>query len=230
MVRAAVRIGRMNDASPQSHCRLVLVTPALGIDVLTQARLTQALSGGDVSSLILPQYQMDDATYEMLLAQWTPIAQEKNVAVISSGELRFAKRHGLDGIHMVAGASEVRHFVENQMDTMIVGATSGVTRHAALEMGEARPDYVFFGKFGGDTHANVHPKYVDLAQWWAQMIEIPAILLAGNDVGSVAEAAATGVDFVALSNAVFGVDIDDPGETVRHANAILANYPLHYET
>ncbi|MEN0001422.1 MAG: thiamine phosphate synthase, partial [Pseudomonadota bacterium] len=161
----------MNTQSPQTHCRLVLVTPPLDVENLPTARLTQALRGGDVASLILPQYQMDEATYETLLAQWTPIAQEKNVAVISSGELRFAKRQGLDGIHMVAGASEVRQFVEGQMDAMIVGATAGLTRHAALEMGEARPDYVLFGKFGGDTHANVHPKLAELAQWWAQMVE-----------------------------------------------------------
>ena len=212
----------------ERRCRLILVVPPLE-DLPSAALLASALTGGDVAILIIPQYQLDDASYETMLSAWAPFAQEKGVAVVGAAEKRLVMRHALDGQHLVAGASEVRTSVENQLDSLIIGASCSPTRHAALEMGEARPDYLFFGKFGGDKRAETHPKYLELAHWWAQMVEVPAILLAGNQVESVDEAAQTGVDFVALSQAVFGPDVDDPGDMVRLANATLENYQLIYE-
>ncbi|MEO0544841.1 MAG: thiamine phosphate synthase [Pseudomonadota bacterium] len=218
----------MTKSPPDNRCRLILVVPPIQT-ALELARLEAALAGGDVATLIIPQYGLDDGSYEAMLSQWTPFAQEKGVAVVGAAEKRLLMRHSLDGMHLVAGASEVRQFVETQIDNLIVGASCGPTRHAALELGEARPDYVFLGKFGGDTHGDVHPKYSELARWWAEMIEIPGVLLAGSRVESVEVAASTGVDFVALSSAVFGDQTDDPGEIVRLANAILEKYPLAHE-
>ncbi|MEL6201467.1 MAG: thiamine phosphate synthase [Pseudomonadota bacterium] len=212
----------------EDRCRLILVVPPLEA-VPSADILRRALAGGDVATLIIPQYQLDDVAYEAMLSTWAPCAQEKGVAVVGATERRLVMRHSLDGMHLVAGASEVRTSVENQLDNLIIGASCSPTRHAALEMGEARPHYVFFGKFGGDKRAETHPKYLELAHWWAQMVEVPAILLAGNQVESIDEAARTGVDFVALSQAVFGPEIDDPLEVVRLANATLEKYLLTHE-
>ncbi|MEO1749833.1 MAG: thiamine phosphate synthase [Pseudomonadota bacterium] len=213
----------MTSTPIEDRCRLILVMPPLEA-APDGGLLLRALEGGDVATLIVPQYQLDDASYEAVLSRWTPIAQDKGVAVIGATERRLAMRHTLDGLHLLAGASEVRTSVESQIDNMIIGASCGPTRHAALELGEARPDYVFFGKFGGDKRPQTHPKYLELAHWWAQIVEVPAVLLAGNRVESVDEAARTGVDFVALSQAVFGPEVDNPGNVVRLANATLEKY------
>jgi len=52
------------------------------------------------------------------------------------------------------------------------------------------------------------------------MIEVPCIIMAGSDIASVAVVARTGVEFVALSSAVFGEGID-PGEAVATANRLI---------
>ncbi|MCC0030787.1 MAG: thiamine phosphate synthase, partial [Brucellaceae bacterium] len=72
---------------------------------------------------------------------------------------------------------------------------------------------------GGDTHPEAHPKNIELGEWWAAMVEIPCIVLGGSDIASVAEAAATGAEFVALGSAVFASP--DPAKAVAQANAIL---------
>ena len=66
-----------------------------------------------------------------------------------------------------------------------------------------RPDYLFFGRFGYDNTPDPHPRNLMLGRWWAEMIEIPCIVLAGSAIESVEPVAATGAEFVALSSAVF---------------------------
>ena len=62
----------------------------------------------------------------------------------------------------------------------MVGAGGVKTRDDALELGEQRPDYLFFGRFGYDNQAEPHRRNLALGRWWAEMIEIPCIVLAGN--------------------------------------------------
>ncbi|MEM1376114.1 MAG: thiamine phosphate synthase [Pseudomonadota bacterium] len=219
----------MSDLEVSARCRLVLVVPKEleATDELVSA-IKSAASGGDVASIIVPQHGLSDEQYQDLLEAVAAVTQNHGIALIGCGEKRILSRAGVDGEHLIGGASEVFAHLEQKKDDLIAGVFGGQTRHAALEMGEARPDYLFFGKFGGDTKIETHPRFLELAGWWAEMVEIPAILLAGASLESVAEAASSGVDFVALSRAVFMNDALTPEEAVRHANATLANYPLAY--
>jgi thiamine-phosphate pyrophosphorylase len=117
---------------------------------------------------------------------------------------------------------------EKNVGKAIIGAGGIKTRHHALEIGEARPDYVMFGKVGGDTHPQANPKNLDLGQWWAELVEIPCIVLGGTVPESVREIAAAGAEFVALSAAVFAGP--DPAAAVARANAILDEHASAFET
>ena len=90
-----------------------------------------------------------------------------------------------------------------------------------MEAGEAGVDYLFFGRPHGDTHDEPHPKALDLAEWWSELMEVPAVVMAGRSLDSVGEAAATGAAFVAVHQAVWSNEAG-PGEAVRAANAVLA--------
>lgn len=205
--------------------RLVLIAPeGVGADDFARA-LEKALAGGDVASLILPQYDMDEVTFQALAARATPIAQAAGAAVIIAGDTRIVGRVGADGLH-VDGLSALREAVETYQSRMAVGAGGIKTRDDALDLGELRPDYVFFGRFGYDNKPETHPRNLGLAAWWAEMIEVPCVLMAGSDIESVAGAARTGAEFVALSRAVFD---GDPAAMVARANAILAETPLPAE-
>lgn len=209
----------MTDQTIPNRCRLVLLAPQhLDTDALA-LKLETALKGGDVASLIVPDFGMDDAAFQRHAARITPIAQGAGVAVILGGDTRIAARVGADGVHIEGGRAELEDAVDRLQDKMAVGAGGIKTRDEALELGEARPDYVFFGKFGYDNKPEPHPRNLALGSWWAEMIEVPCIVMGGSDLESTRAVAATGAEFVALSRAVF--DADDPAAAVAAANAIL---------
>lgn len=205
-------------AETTDRCRLVLITPpdaGVGLAIALRA----ALAAGDVASLILPGYDLDDDTFQRLAETLVPIAQESGVAVIVAGDTRVAGRVKADGIH-VEGRAALAEAVERHAGRMMIGTGGAKTRDDALELGEQQPDYIFFGRFGYDNKPEPHPRNLALGRWWAEMIAIPCIVLGGGETDSVRAVAETGAEFVALSSAVFG-EGRDPAAEVARANALL---------
>lgn len=205
---------------PPDRCRIVLIAPPDWAAVAFAARLEGALAGGDVASLILVQGSLGEDAFQAAAAPLAALAQEKGVAAIVAGDTRVAGRLGADGIHVEGGAAALAEAVGRFQARMAVGTGNVKTRDEALALGEQRPDYMFFGRFGFDNKPEPHPRNLGLARWWAEMIDIPAIVMAGSAVASVETAAATGAEFTALSSAVFAEGLD-AGAAVARANAIL---------
>jgi thiamine-phosphate pyrophosphorylase len=214
----------MIDITPPNRCRIVLVAPS-GV---AAERLCAAFDGGDVASLILPQYGLDEAAFQALAEQVVPAAQAKGIAAIVAGDTRIAGRVKADGLHIEASKDGLAQAVENFQSRMMVGCGGAKTRDDALELGEMRPDYVFFGRFGYDTKPEPHSRNLSLGSWWAEMIEIPCIVLAGASLAAVEAVAATGCEFVALSSAVFAEGVD-PRAVVASANALLDQTAPRFE-
>ncbi|WP_137113617.1 thiamine phosphate synthase [Mesorhizobium sp. GR13] len=209
----------MTDMTIPNRCRLVLILPHEADTARLAQKLEAALSGGDVASVILPDYGMDDASFQRHAAQLVPVAQAVGAAIILSGDTRIAARLGADGVHIEGGREVLDDAIDRLQDKMAVGAGGAKTRDDALDLGEARPDYIFFGRFGYDTKPEPHNRNLTLGKWWAEMIEIPCVVMGGSEVESVRTVGETGVEFVALSQAVFGAA--DPAAAVAAANALL---------
>ena len=200
---------------PPNRCRLVLIAPENG----DAATVAAALAGGDVASLIIPRYGLGEDQWMAHARALVDVAQKADVAALVVNDTRIAGRNGADGVHFEGDLDGLADQIDKAAGRTIVGAGNIRTRHRALEIGELRPDYIMFGKTGGDTHPEANPKNVELGEWWAAMVEIPCIVLGGSDVGSVTDVAATGAEFVALCAAVFAAP--DPAGAVAHANAVL---------
>jgi thiamine-phosphate pyrophosphorylase len=214
----------MNPTTPPNRCRIVLIAPP----TVAPQQVEAALAGGDVASLILPGEGVDEASFQSFAAKVADAARAAGVAVVIAGDTRVAGRVHADGIHVEGKKAELAEAVENYQQRMMVGAGGAKTRDDALELGEERPDYIFFGRFGYDNKPEPHSRNLSLGQWWSEMIEIPCIVLAGSDIASVEAVAATGVEFVAVSSAVFGEGID-PREAVARANALLDETAPRFE-
>lgn len=210
----------MTDAATPNRCRIVLIAPEGETAEQFEEKLRQAISGGDIASLILPGYGRDDAAFQAFAERIVPVAQAAGIAAIVAEDTRIAGRVGADGIHLETGPKALEEAVERYQPRMMVGAGGAKTRDDALDLGEARPDYMFFGRFGYDTKPEPHQRNLTLGRWWAEMVEIPCIVMAGSDIASVEAVAQTGTEFVALSSAVFGEGID-PRAAIERANAIL---------
>jgi thiamine-phosphate pyrophosphorylase len=209
----------MTARSPTERCRLVLIAPPVLDAAELAARAVDAVSGGDVASFILPGYGEDEAGFQRRAERLAPPLQERGVAVIIAGDTRIAGRVGADGVHLETGKAALAEAVERLQRRMIVGAGGARTRDEALELGEVGPDYLFFGRFGYDRTPEPHPRNMALGAWWAEMIEIPCIVLGGSDVASVVPVAGTGAEFVALESAVFAHG--DAAAQVARANELL---------
>ncbi len=210
----------MNEQSPPNRCRIVLISPAGESADSFSPKFAAAIAGGDIASIILPANGMDEASYQAFAELIVPIAQAAGIAAIIVDDTRIAGRVKADGIHIDGGKAAVAEAIESFQSKMAVGAGGVKTRDDALELGEERPDYVFFGRFGYDTKPEPHQRNLSLGSWWAEMVEIPGIVMAGSDIATVETVAATGADFVALSAAIFGEGVD-PQAAVARANAIL---------
>ncbi len=129
-------------------------------------------------------------------------------------------RSGADGLHVDDGMENVRAALEKFAPNKMVGAGNVTSRDVALRIGEWEPDYLFFGKIGGDIRPEAHPKNLEIAEWWAHVIELPCVVLGGTTPESALEVANTRADFVALSLAVFNRQ-KSPKEMVMSINQML---------
>lgn len=204
----------------EDRCRLVLILPQSD-DARKQATEVEgALKGGDVASVIIPQYGLDDASFQKWAELIVPIVQAAGAAALVAGDSRVASRVKADGLHVAGNAEALAEAVENFTPKLIVGGGNADDRHKALEMGESNPDYVFFGKLEGDIKPEAHPKNLALGEWWASMIEIPAIVMGGTDPSSVVAVSETGVEFVAMRSGVFD-NAAGAAQAVSEINALL---------
>ena len=218
----------MNEISPPNRCRIVLISPSGESADSFSAKFSAAISGGDIASIILPANGMDEAAFQAFAEAIVPMAQEAGIAAIVAEDTRIAGRVKADGIHVDGNKAALAEAINNFQPKLMVGAGGAKTRDDALDLGEERPDYIFFGRFGYDNTPEPHQRNLSLGGWWAEMIQVPVIVMAGSDIASVEAVAATGADFVALSSAVFADGVD-PKDAVARANAILDETAPRFE-
>ena len=206
--------------TPLDRCRLVLIAPAIENDDDLIAAIASALSGGDVASLILAAGDRDEKSFQNLAAKVVDLAHQSDVAVMIADDSRVAGRVGADGVHLEDARATMEETMERFDGKLMFGAGGAKTRHDALELGEAQPDYVFFGRIGYDNKPEPHPRNLGMAEWWSQMVAIPSVTMGGSVPESALAVAETGADFVALSMAVFSGP-ETPAERVTAINKAL---------
>lgn len=213
---------------PENRCRLVLIAPDIA-DADERTKIVgDALKGGDVASVIVPQYGLDDGAFQKHAEKLVPVIQDAGAAALISGDSRIVGRARADGLHMAEPAAALAEAIDKYADKLIVGGGNATDRHTALEIGEARPDYIFFGKLDGDIKPEAHPKNVALGEWWASMIEIPCMVMGGTDPASALVVAESGAEFVALRLAVFADPTQAPA-IVAQVNALLDEKAPRFE-
>ena len=182
---------------------LYLVTPR-DVDVTTfPALLDEVLAAGEVASLLIAVDGGSDMTRRRIAEILTPVAQARGVAVLVRNDTRAAGRAHADGVHVDTGMADLEAALDTFHPGSIVGVGNLATRHEAMEAGETRVDYVFFGDLDRPEFAEGNPRARELAEWWVPLFEPPVVLLAGSDLASLDAAIATGAEFVALRDAVW---------------------------
>ncbi len=206
-----------------SGSRLVLITPRIVDADAFAETLRSACAGGDIAALILPLAVAAERDLVNAVKLLAPIGQAAGAAVLVAGEgfdlPSVAIRGGADGVH-VEGAAAVASLRNAVGEGRILGAGDLRSRHDAMEAGEAAADYVMFGEPRADGSTPPFSAILERAGWWAAIFETPCIAYAAG-LEQVAELAGTGVEFVALGEAVWS-HADGPKAAVSVALAALA--------
>ncbi|MDD9908422.1 MAG: thiamine phosphate synthase [Ahrensia sp.] len=221
-----------------NRCRLVLMVDVARLALVAEAERLKGweacLRAGDIASAVFYASSLEEAQFQALAGPLVSTAQKSGVAALIHDNSRIAGRLGADGLQLGADPTDLKAAMDSLHPTKMVGASGVKTRHNALVLGELQPDYVMFGKPGGDTHDEANPKNLELGRWWSAMIEIPCIVLAGGNPQSVIDVARCGAEFVAVDHAVFGsqsdgIDLAEAAGTVDTINRLLDEHAPQFE-
>lgn len=189
---------------------LYLLTPPVTDADAFAPVLAAACAAGPVAAVCIAPGAGDERTLVNRLKRLVAVAQEAGAAALVAADPAvpldwplIVARSGADGLH--AGLADTQALVDlrERLDGRILGAGGLRARHDAMEAGEAGVDYVLFGEPGPDGATPPLTAIVERAAWWAEIFEIPCVAYA-PDLDAVAAIAATGAEFVALGEAVFG--------------------------
>lgn len=179
-------------------CRLFLVTPpGLGSADLPLepfiAAFRAALSSGDVASVLLRGAAVDEETLEQAVRALCPIAQDADAAFLVEGRADLAANLNCDGLQIEARPATISAVRRALGNDMIVGVECHDSRHSAMLAGEAGADYVTFDA-----------TEIELISWWAELMEVPCVAWGGITLESAPELIDTGVEFLAVGQAIWG--------------------------
>lgn len=210
---------------PDEPARLYLISPVIAEPEAFAPRLADACRGGAVAAVLLRLAGADERTLVNRVKALTPAPQESGAAVLvhAPGEVDLAAvaaRGGADGVHLAGDLARVREMRERLRDGRILGVGGARSKHDAMEAGEAGVDYVMFGEPRADGTVPPFEAVVERASWWAEIFATPCVAHAPT-LDSIREVAATGAEFVALSDAVWSRHGDESA-AVESAIAGLA--------
>ena len=197
--------------------RVFLITPA-DYEPRSFAPLLEAvLTAGDVASLlILPPAS---GNYQLAAEHLVPIVQKHDVAALLHNDSQLMGRTNADGLHLDGTLDDIVETVKAHTGRNIMGVANIKNRHEAMVIGEGPVDYLFFGRLDGDNGPDIFPKAFKLAEWWASVMSVPAVVMGGNALDSVTQAGNAGIDFLALRDIIW--KSPSPSKTISDVDKLL---------
>jgi thiamine-phosphate pyrophosphorylase len=172
--------------------QIFLIAPDNAEPAALIAALQAAEDQARISALLLPRGNRDERSYKEAVKAVLPSAQAAGTAVLIEGAPGLVRTLGADGLHVTGGVEQIREAVAALQPQHIVGAASIHSRHDAMTAGELGVDYILFGPLSG----SISPAQRDLAQWWAETMEIPGVL--SDPEAAIGSFDAAGCEFIGL--------------------------------
>ncbi|MBB5074164.1 thiamine-phosphate pyrophosphorylase [Bartonella callosciuri] len=171
--------------------------------ILQSTFLRQILQTKAFTCVILYDSEKDEAFLQKQAQIYAEDIQNNDAALLIAGDSRIAGRIKADGLHIEGDLNALEHFENQKKEQKIIGFGNLRNRHCAMIAGEAGVDYLLFGKLGADKKPQAHPRNLQLAGWWAELMEIPAVVQAGSDFATFDEVLKTTCEFIAVEQAIF---------------------------
>ena len=192
--------------SDERTCLLYLVSPVISDVNAFVPLLEKAVSAveGRVGAFLLRLESMDAEALTQAASILRPICHDNDVAFILQERADIALRLNADGVHFAESKPTITESRKLVDEEMILGASCGFSRDAAISAGDAGADYVTFGPFTKGVD-------LDILQWWQEYVVIPCVAegeISPENCGSLVKA---GADFISPGEAFW----QQPGLMVK---------------
>jgi len=166
-------------------------------DAAFAAVLEQTLAAAPVSAVLIPRAAQAENAYKSLCKALVPVIQQAGAAALVEGDAGLVKLLKADGLHAPLPPKDLKAAVGALRPQFIVGAAAIEGRHDAMSKGELDVDYVFFGSLSSPIEDEMR----ETAQWWAETMEIPAVL--SDPMADAQSADAGGCEFFAIGQGLW---------------------------
>jgi thiamine-phosphate pyrophosphorylase len=179
--------------------------------------LSAALDTADVAAVLLRLAAADERTLINRVKTVASTVQEKGVALLLEGHADIVAHAGADGAHL-RGLAAFQSALAMLKPARIAGCGGLISRHDAMEAGEAGADYVMFGEPAEDHSRPSFDSVLERIAWWAEIFEVPCVGFAAA-LSDVQPLDAAGADFVAVGECIYDQPRGVPAalrEAARH--------------
>jgi thiamine-phosphate pyrophosphorylase len=152
--------------------QVFLIVPPEAPAAAVKDRLMPMLAGSEVPAMLIERGGRTAEDYQALVLDLLPLAQQAGTAVLIEGDATLVQELGADGLHVEGDLAAVEHAIDALKPDLIVGVKATALRDDAMSFGEREVDYLFFGP----ETANREMSSVEMAEWWAETMEIPCVL------------------------------------------------------
>ena len=174
--------------------------------------LDAVLVAHDVACVRLALSSHDEQELSRAADACREVTHARDVALVIETHFVLAERLGLDGVHLLDGARQVRAARKVLGPDAIVGSYCGASRHNGISAGEAGADYISFGPAGFSTLGDGSRAEAELFAWWSEMIEVPVVAEGALDTTLMAELSDV-TDFFGIGTEIWSAD--DPTNALQ---------------
>lgn len=182
------------------------------------ADLARVLDAHEVACVRLALSSHDETEVSRAADACREVTHARDVALVIETHFVLADRLGLDGVHLLDGARQVRAARKTLGPDAILGSFCGTSRHDGISAGEAGADYVSFGPAGVQALGDGSQAEAELFSWWTEMIEIPVVAEGALDINYVTELTDM-TDFFGIGAEIW--NSDDPVATLSDLTAAM---------
>ncbi|MEO0729946.1 MAG: thiamine phosphate synthase, partial [Pseudomonadota bacterium] len=155
--------------------------------------------------------------------------QRSETAVLINDDWQTAQAVHADGIHLSRADDVVARLTRAQQHLgkdMIIGVAGGMSRHEAMELGEAGASYLAWALTADSQDADEETEAergAEMIRWWSSVFEVPAVAMFGLETTA-------DVDIGASEFVEFTCSGDGAADCRAKADAIAAAFAKVSET
>lgn len=124
-------------------------------------------------------------------------AKPFELAVLIIDDVEASVKVGATGVYFSTPGADLTDARSRLGSAAVLGAASGLSRHAAMESAEAGADFVAF-----DATAGAHMDLaIELSSWWDEMTGVPSALVFGPTYPDISVLSKARPDFVMIDEA-----------------------------